>query len=52
MYLFVGFGIYPFLVGMLLDSIDVSNNQFTNTVAMTFISIVPIVFHAVIFAFI
>ncbi len=42
----------PVLVGMGLNNNDVSGNQFINVVAISLISIIPSMLHAVIFAFI
>jgi uncharacterized protein len=42
----------PVLVGPALHSNDVSDNQFTNVVVITSLSIIPSMLHAVIFAFI
>jgi uncharacterized protein len=42
----------PVLVGLALQSNDVSNNQFINVAVITSLSIIPSMLHAVIFAFI
>jgi uncharacterized protein len=42
----------PVIVGMGLQSNEVSDNQFTNVVVITLFSIIPSMLHAVIFAFI
>ncbi len=42
----------PVVIGMGLNNTDVSNNQFINVTAITSLSIIPSMLHAVIFAFI